>query len=91
VEEAAAGAAVGLRHFDAHHAEVEQVADERLRERGLLVHFPHERAHARLRELPDAVAEDAFVFGKNRQRLGEFGGILRHGAGSPLRNTQCYH
>jgi hypothetical protein len=78
VEEAAAGAAVRFRYFDAHHTELEQFVDEGLGELGMLVHFADERADAGVGELPDTVAEDALVFGQKSQRLREFGGILRH-------------
>ena len=68
VEERAAGAAEAFRHLDAHHAELEQLLDERRRNLGLLVHLADERADLPVRELVDAVAEQRFVFGQPRQR-----------------------
>ena len=79
MEEAGAGAAVGLRDLDGHDAEVEQLVDERARDLGVLVHFPHERPDLGLGELADAVAENDFVFRgqQGQRRLGVLHRLVR--------------
>jgi hypothetical protein len=69
MEEAAAGTAVGLGDFDSHHAEVEELVDERPRDLRMLVHFADERPDLRLGKRPHAVAEDGLVLGQNREGL----------------------
>ncbi len=77
-----AGAAVALGDLDAHHAEIEQLVDERPADFRVLVHFADERTDLAIRELVHAVAEETFVFGQNRQRLlGDFSVLRRHAHG----------
>src|SRR6185436_16909430 len=88
MKEAGAAAAVALGDLDAHDAEIEQLADERRRQLGLLVHFAHQRPNLPVGELVHAVAEQPFVFGQGRQRLRRDLGMLRRHGLSPAR---CYH
>jgi hypothetical protein len=87
MEEPAPGAAVGLRHFDAHDAQFEELIDERLGELRMLVHFPHERPNASFGELTDAVAEDNLILGEYCERLSVIRGFLGHERGL-LKITQ---
>ena len=66
MKEAAAGAAMGLGDLDPHHAEVEELVDERARNLGVLVHFAHEGPDLRLGKCPHAVAENRLVFLRER-------------------------
>jgi hypothetical protein len=83
VEEAGARPAIGLRHFDAHRAEREELIDEGPADSPLLVHVADQRPDALVRESADAVAEEPLVLGEIRDRrwnLGKRGGRkLRHG------------
>ena len=69
VEEPAAAAAERFGDFDAHHAEIEQLVDQRPRDLRLLVHFADERPYLRVREFADAVAEQPLVFGERGERM----------------------
>ena len=81
MEERAADAAVRLRNLDAHHAEVEQLVDQRARDLRLFVHLAHERPDLRVGEFAHAGAQQLLVFGevgeRKRRSLGRLG---RHGA-----------
>jgi len=62
VHEAAAGAAVALRDFDAHQPELEQARQQRGLEPALLVHPGDERRHALARETEHRIRQQAFLF-----------------------------
>ena len=79
MEEAAAGAAVGFGHFDAHHAELEQLPDERGRHLCLFVHLTDQRTHPGVGELAHTVAEQALILGEYGERRGDLDGLLPHG------------
>ena len=69
MEEAGAAAAVAVGNLDAHHAEREQLVDQRGRELRVLVHLADQRADFLVRELVHAVAQEPFVLGQSRQGL----------------------
>ena len=79
MEEAGAGASVGLRDLDAHDAEIEQLLDEVVGDLGVLVHVVDERTDLLVRELVHAVTEEPLVLDQLRQGAHRFGLILdRH-------------
>ena len=64
VKKAGAAAAVRFGNLDAHHAEPEQLVDERAGNRGVLVHLTDERPDLAVGELVDAVADQPFFLGE---------------------------
>ena len=75
------GAAVRLGDLDAHHAQVEQLVDERARELRVLVHLADERRDLAARELEHAVAEQQLVlFEGGESPAGGRGGWIGHGS-----------
>jgi hypothetical protein len=68
MEEARAAAAVAFGDFDAHHAEIEQLFHEAVRNRGALVHLANERPDFAVGELVDAVVKQPLVLGEVCQR-----------------------
>ena len=80
MKEARAAAAVAVGDLDAHHAEVEELVDERGRDLRVLVHLSDERPDLAVGEFVHAVAEQPFVFGQCGQGLrGGFSVLRRHG------------
>ena len=78
MEEPGAPTAELLRHLDAHHAEAEQLLDQRGRNLRALVHLAAERANLAIGEFIHAVTKEAFVFGQARQgRLGHAGDVSK--------------
>ena len=81
VEERSARAAVALGHLDAHHAEVEQLVDQRARERRVLVHLADERRDLAPRELEHAVPEQQLVLVEGGESAAGRGGRwIGHGS-----------
>ncbi len=68
VEERRACPAVALGNLDAHHAQLEQLVDQRARDLGVLIHLADQRPDLPVGELVHAVAKDDFVFGETSQR-----------------------
>ena len=89
--------AEALGDLDRHHAEVEEVGDQILRDLGVLIHFADQRAHAGVGEVTNALPEDPFVLGEQGEGLGEVGGVLAHGrspffiAGAPCTPAGSLH
>ena len=75
-KEVCAGPTIRFRDLDRHHAEVEQLVDEGLGDRRLLIHFSDERRDLRFRKRADVGAEELFVLGQaaeRRRELCDFG------------------
>src|SRR6266516_901580 len=76
MEERGAAASVAVWNLDAHHAEAEELVNQRPRNLGVVVHFSHERPDFAIREFVDAGLEQPFVFGQGGQRARDELGIL---------------
>src|SRR5436190_1794037 len=67
MEKRGARAAEALRDLDRHDAHRKELVDELSRDSRLLVHGANERSDFAIGELEDAVSEQPFVFGQQRQ------------------------
>ena len=63
-----AASAVTLGNLDAHHAQGEQLVDERARNLRMLVHFTDELPDLAIREFIHTVANETLFLGKRSQR-----------------------
>src|SRR3954464_12950961 len=78
MEERRLGTAVPLRDFDAHHAELEELVEERSRHACVLIHVADARPDLSIGELVNAVTKQLFVVGQRRKGGDRFRG-WRHG------------
>src|SRR4051812_8464521 len=69
MKERRAAAAVFFGNFDPHHAEIEQLVDQRARDLRVLVHLADERTDLAVRKLVHTVSKQSFVVTQRRQRL----------------------